>query len=85
MSWLSSHISAFTAAAGQCVCVCVCVSAGRVTQTGLTYGICTHTAGHRSPWQVPPTTASHTLRRRTVCVHVLAEMRSGTMGVRLDI
>jgi len=23
MSWLSSHISAFTAAAGQCVCVCL--------------------------------------------------------------
>ncbi|KAL1261995.1 hypothetical protein QQF64_007260 [Cirrhinus molitorella] len=39
---------------------CVCGSAGRVTQTGHTYGICTHTAARRSPWQVPPTTGVHT-------------------------
>lgn len=87
MSWLSSHISAFTAAAGQCVCVCVCVCREGHPDRSHLWHLYTHS------WAQKPLagatnrslTHTHTLRRRTVCVSVHAEIRSGAMGVRRDI
>lgn len=81
MSWLSSHIIAFTAAPGLCGRVC---REGHPDRSHL-WHLYTHSCTQKPVAGATNHGLTHTLRRRTVCVSVHTEMRSGAMGVRRDI